>query len=46
MDYAFVLLEEIAKQWWHEIDNVVVLLHRKLCTTQPLGKPDAAFCNM
>jgi hypothetical protein len=21
----------------------VVLLHRKLCTTQPLGKPDAAF---
>lgn len=46
MDYGLVLLGEIARQWRHEIDYVVVLLHRKLCTTQPLGKPDAAFGNM
>jgi hypothetical protein len=44
--YALVLLGEIAKQWRHEIDHVVVLLHRKLCTTQPLGKRDAAFGNL
>jgi hypothetical protein len=36
--YALVVLGDI--------DHVVVLLHRKLCTTQPLGKLDAAFGNM
>ena len=43
MDYALVLLGELARQWRQELDFIVVMLHRKLCTIQPLGKQDARF---
>lgn len=46
VDYGLVLLGEIARQWRNEIDHVVVLLHRKLCTMQPLGKPSKEFAHM
>lgn len=45
-DYTLVLLGEIARQWRHEIDYMVVLQHNMLCTTQPLGERSKEFSTM